>query len=308
MNLIFNKLDLRWFKACCLIWLVFTVAGCRAIHPFAEKSRAGLATAKSWANRGLEAFQCGHLSQAKGWFLKAANEDPGDFRMRANLARTFRQSGDLAEAIEQMSQAVELSRGDLELRIELGEMYLESGNWLTARRQAEIALDARQNFGPAWLLLGKTDKSAGDHASALANYQRAIGHGFSDSDVQMELVDVYQKMNQPFRALSTIEQMLSRYSGYDIPQEVLVSKSDILVQLNQLEPAIEILEQVVETDGNEQAYLKLAQALSLAGKDSQARLTLNEAKRLFPSNSDFDNQARSVSSGFEPRPDGVVAR
>ena len=281
------------------VWALLLVAplvGCQAIHPFAEKSKARFASAKNWANRGLEAFQCGRLNQAKGLLIQATKVDPTDFRMRANLARTLYRSGDRREAITQMRHAVTQSKGDPELRVELGQMYLESGQWESARREAELTLETNHQFGPGWYLMGQTERARQDHSQALASFQRAVSFGLENPDVQMAIFELYREMGQPHRALSTIEQLLSHYSSYEFPENAVLAKSEILVELNQLEPAIELLQVAVQKENaSSMAYLQLANTLSRSGKSSQARLTLKEGKRLFPDQPEFDAMIQQAS-------------
>lgn len=258
---------------------------------------AKISSAKQWANRGLEAFQCGHVAKAKGMFSKATKENPNDFWMRANLARTLRQSGELPQAILEMRQAVEQSNGDPKLRVELGNMYLESGQWLPAKRQAELALQTNHAFAPAWFLNGKVSKAKGDYQSALAALQHAVGITSNQVDVEMEIVNTYQEMGQPLRALSAVEHLLSKHPAQAQPEPALIAKSVILLALEQVEPAVEILETASRYDNaSSEVFVRLGQAHVMAGRHSQARMALNRGKQAYPDIPIFEDLIASLKT------------
>ena len=73
-------------------------------------------------------MQSGHLQRAEGFFTRAAEQHPTDFRNRANLARTHFRSGEISKAIQEMEAAVELSDNDPWMTVELGQMYLAKGD------------------------------------------------------------------------------------------------------------------------------------------------------------------------------------
>lgn len=284
------------------LWLGVTFClisstGCQSFHPFAQKTRDSIRSASQWACGGLEAVQKGKLDQAKGFFSKAAEENPNDFRVRANLARTLYQSGEKQLAILQMQQAVDLSRGDSRLQVELGEMYLDAGQWLPARRQAQVAIESNHRFAPAWALRGKTEKAKGNYDQALADFQKALGYDPNLTSVQLQIVDTYQKMGLPMRSLSAVEQVLTKHSSDQQPEAAIIAKSIALINLDQLSPAIDLLETASHRQkASSELFVRLGQAQLLAGQISQARLTLKRGKRAFPNLIVFDQLVAELQS------------
>lgn len=278
-----------------LFWLglgicLMVSTGCQSFHPFAQKTRESVRSASQWACGGMEAVQKGRLDQAKGFFSKAAQENPNDFRVRANLARTLHQSGETQLAIDQMQQAVELSRGDSKMQVELGEMYLDVGQWIPARQLAQVAIESNHRFAPAWALRGKTEKAKGNYDQALADFQKGLGYAPNTTAIQLQIVDTYQKMGQPMSALSAVEQILMKYSADQQPESAIIAKSVALMNMNQLSPAIDLLESAsLREKASSEVFVRLSQAQLLAGQTSQARLTLNRGKQAFPDVDVFDN-------------------
>lgn len=196
-----------------------------------------------------------------------------------------------------MQQAADHSKGDPRLLIELGEMYLSTGQWLPARRQVELALESNHRFAPAWALSGKTAKAKGDFQQALADFQRALGYAPEMSDVQLEIVDTYQRMGESLRALAAVEQVLSKHPKDEQPNEAIIAKGIALMNLKQFSPAIDLLQTASERDNPaSEVFVRLGQAHILAGNSSQARTALNRGKRNFPNLAVFDQLANSISN------------
>lgn len=281
-----KSLPLRLY---CALGILILVSGCQSFQPFTEHSKAKFAAARTWANHGLECFQKGRIHQAKGLFSQATKVNPNDYQMRANLARTHLKSGELEQAINHMQQAVELSNNDPRLAVELGEMYLEAGRWLPAKRQAEIAIATDHQFSPAWVLNGKMSKAKGEYASALADFQRALNFSPDDTSIHMEIVETYRHLNQPLRALSTLENMLNKIPVDQQPEDAVIAKAEILSDMQQHAPAIATLKQAIE---NQQAstrlFLQLAETQMNSGNVSQARMTLVRGKQQHPREQVFD--------------------
>lgn len=279
--------------AICLAICFLTNLGCQGFCPFGPKTKQSLASARG----GLDAFHNGRLEQAKGLLTRAAEQNPNDPSVRESLARTLQKSGDTQQAILQMQHAADLSKGDTRLLVELGEMYLDAGQWLPARRQVDLALALDYRFAPAWALSGKTEKAKGEYEQALADYQRALSISPDMPEVQMQIVDTYQRMGRSNQALAAIEQILIKHPVDELPERVVVAKSVALMNLNQLRPAIEMLQKASnKQQASSDVFVRLGQAQLLAGQVSQARMTLNRGKEEFPNLVVFDQLVDELQS------------
>jgi len=272
-------------------------AGCQTFHPFAQKTRSKIASARQWANNGLEAFQNGHLDQAKGLFSRASEQNPTDYRIRANLAQTLYQSGDLQQAIAEMQQAVKLSSNEPKMLILLGQMYLNLGQFELAQEQVELALAADHRFPSAWELKGKISKSKGEFQYALADFQKSLGYAPDVTSVQLEIVDTYQRMGEPLRALSAVEQVLQRQPLDKQPLSAIVAKSVALIELKQFPPAIDLLQTASQRpDASSALFLQLGHAQLLAGDKAGSLATVNRARQTFPDLPVFHELAQAIST------------
>jgi tetratricopeptide (TPR) repeat protein len=236
-------------------------------------------------------------------FSKATKQDPGNFRMRANLARTLHQSGNQQQAIVEMQQAADRSNNDPKMLVELGEMYLQSGQWLPAKRQAELAIEAHPRYAPGWFLLGKTVAAKGQHEDALAIYHKALGlMGLMGLDanvpeIQLAIVETYRQLDMPLRALSSIEQFLDQHPMHEQPESAVITKSLVLMDLKQVTPAIELLQTASQRESaSSSVFIRLGQAQLMAGQQSQARMTLSRGKQAFPQDQVFDELIAQLTS------------
>ena len=275
-------------------------AGCQTLHPFAERTKSRIVSARSWANGGLEAMQSGHLQRAEGFFTRAAEQHPTDFRNRANLARTHFRSGEIDRALREMETAVKLSDNDPWMAVELGQMYLSKGDLTMARQKAEAVIAAKHNFVPGYTLLGQVSSRAGDYDQALAYLHKAASLDPSDLSVPIELVKAYRGNKEPRKALAAIDHLLSHHPIDSQPEQAILAKADILIELGQHSTAIATLRQAMNEQRPTVAVAtKLAKLQMEAGKVEQARETIVRAQAKFPAAQEVQLLARQLTD-LEP--------
>ena len=276
--------------------LLLVTTGCRTFHPLAERTKSQIVSARSWANGGLEAMQSGHLQRAEGFFTRAAEQHPTDFRNRANLARTYFRSGEIAKAVQEMEAAVALSDNDPWMTVELGQMYLAKGDLDKARQQAERAMAEVHRFVPGYTLLGQVSVRAGDYDQALAYLHKAASLDPSDLSIPIELAKAYRGNKEPRKALAAIDHLLSRHPIDSQPEQAILTKADILIELEQQSTAIATLRQVMQGQHPTVAVAnKLVNLQVEAGKLSQARETIVRAQAEFPDVEEVQLLARQLS-------------
>ena len=251
--------------------------------------RDKVSSARQWTGNGLSALGRGAAREAKSCFARASNELPNDSRIVANLARAHYQQGEFQQATQVMTRAVELAGGADEMEVELGEYHLRIGQADVAMQLADQVLKANHKSTGAWLLRGRSRGVGGDWSGALSDYQRALGIANMESEqeeIQLEIVEAYRRLNQPLRALSAVEQVLHKYPVDRHPESALLAKSEALVQLKQLDPAIEILQVAAKRkDISSAAWTMLADVQVRAGRLDQARRTLASAQEKYPGDS-----------------------
>jgi len=259
--------------------------------------RNKISSARQWTDNGLSALGRGAAREAKSCFARASNELPDDPRILANLARAHFQQGEHSQAVTVMSRAVELAGGATDLKVELGNYLLAAGQAQQAGQLAASVTKANHRSASAWLLSGRARSASGDWSGALSDYQRALGIENGREDIQMEVVEAYGRLNQPLRALSAVEQVLQRHPVDRQPEEAILAKSDALVQLKQLDPAIELLEVAARRkDISGALWTRLADAQVRAGRLDQARSTLAMAQEKYPGDTRIATFASDLGS------------
>ena len=118
--------------------------------------------------------------------------------------------------------------------------------------------------------------------------------------IELTIVETYQRMHQPLRALSAVEQLLSHYPPDQQPDEAVIAKSVALMELHQTNTAINLLHAASERDDvSSEIYLRLSQAQLAAGQTSQARLTLIRAQQAYPGQTQIDGLLAQLQSPTE---------
>lgn len=242
---------------------------------------------REWTHSGLDAMQNGKLSQARAFFNRAASQSPQDVVARVNLARADARLGNLNEATEHLRSAIELEPDDDDLHVELGEFYFEAAQRAKAAESADKALGLNPRSAGAWGLKGKLSHAAGDFQTALSEYQRSLSysslHGSDDDEIQMLMVQLYQQLGKPTRALSTVEQLLSRYPRDRQPEAALLAKATTLMTMDQPGPATDVLAiACTRPDASLESFLRLGEAQLINGQRTQAQRTLALARQQYP--------------------------
>lgn len=86
--------------------------------------------------------------------------------------------------IESLEKMLDGPRDGALLRFSLGNEYLKAGDPAKAADCFRHAVDRDGNYSAAWKALGKALSEAGDHAGALAAYERGIAVAETKGDIQ----------------------------------------------------------------------------------------------------------------------------
>ena len=283
--------------------VVVSVSGCSTFRAF-DQANTTLGDARLWEQGGRDALSHGRVDEAKICLRRAINNAPQDGRIREQLADICMENGEYAEAIIELTQAVDLSSDDPELRVKLGNAYLRVGKLIPATREAQLALESNRQLASAWELCGRTHWARGELTEALADFQRALSIAPNLKDVQIQVAQLHRQMKQPKRALSGIEQLLSRYPIGQEPKEALLFQGVLLMDLEQYESAMEKLQIAASRqDATSETFVQLSRAQVLAGQPSLARSTLTRAVERYPA----ETKLASLLNELRENDDGHVA-
>jgi Flp pilus assembly protein TadD len=118
---------------------------------------------------------------------------------------------------------------------------------------------------------------------ALADYHRALSFAPEDRDVLMAVAELYRSMNQPHRALATLNSLAETYPPGEEPPRLLHLQGMAYVAVGRFEDAVEAYRlAAVRSEGDVDLLCHLAQAEALAGRPEQAAAAARQALALDP--------------------------
>ena len=126
-------------------------------------------------------------------------------------------------------------------------------------------------------------RAAGQPQQALAAYLHALGLQPEDRNSLLEVAELYRELNQPDRALQTLQTLADSYPPGESPQNVLYLTGAAYLALNRYDEAVENMRTAVQRGKpNSDLFCRLAEAELLAGHSREAATAANQALALQP--------------------------
>lgn len=265
--------------ATCL--LVTVQAGCiwksgAAVSPKTIVSR-------QLCRQAVAAMERNQWDDAEPLLAKAVDVCPDSPETRSKYADLLWRRGQRAQAIREMTEAIRLAPDDTSLRVTYGEMQLALDNIEAAREAADLALDMEPKLAGAWALRGRLMHRTGKHREALSDLHRAEGLDTKNTSYQLEIADLYLGLNEPDRALATLQSLSGKWSPEQEPVTVLALTGKAYSAMNRYDDAVDSL-LLASSRGqvdSETLYL-LAEAQLHAGRPRQAVAAAQKALTLDP--------------------------
>jgi tetratricopeptide (TPR) repeat protein len=216
------------------------LAGCQfAGRPGAAP--AALTDCRRLSRQGVAALERGQQREAQALLAKAVAVCPVDAEARRHYAEALWHCGSQTEAIAQLEEAGRLEGDDATLWARLAEMQLAAGQVETARQNAEKAIKLDPKLPDAIAVHGGVMQQTGKPEEALADYLRALGYAPKDRDVLLEIAESYRQLNQPDRALQTLQTLAETYSPGEEPGRVEYLLGMAYAALGRRDDAVESL-------------------------------------------------------------------
>ncbi len=232
--------------------------------------------------QGIAAMERNQWDDAEPLLAKAVDVCPDAPDARSKYADLLWRRGQRVEAIREMAEAIRLAPDDATLRVAYGEMQLALGNVEAAREAADWALDMQPKLPGAWALRGRLMRHTGKAREALSDMHRAEGLDTKNGAYQMEIADLYLGLNEPDRALATLQRLSSTWSDQEEPGTVLALKGRAYSAMKRYDDAADSFLLALSRQGADSDTLyRLAEAQLGAGRPraavaaAQRALTLN---------------------------------
>ena len=164
----------------------------------------------------------------------------------------------------------------------LGKAWYAVGELEPAADTYKQALNLEPNNAQAWANLGSIYAQQQQWQDALQCYQKATQLKPDLAGAYRNIARVWERLNQPEKALKARERAYSLEPDQVTPQQRL-ELGDEFSKLGQIEKAIASYQRAVEASPQwAAAYQRLGNALAKAGRDTEAKATLNKAQAYDP--------------------------
>jgi tetratricopeptide (TPR) repeat protein len=265
-----------------LLWTAALLAGCRLPGREGPVPQS-LADCRRLSQRGAAALERGQQQDAESLLAKAVAACPVDAEARRHYAEALWRRGAREESIVQMDEAQRLTPEDAALCARLAEMNLACGQLERASQNAERAVDLDPKLPGAWMIRGKVICSAGRPRQALADCLRALGYAPHDRAILLEVADLYRQLDEPQRALQTLQTLAETYPPGEEPGQVLYLMGLACVALRRYDDGVENLSAALIRDNpTAERFHRLAEAELLAGHPHEAAAAARQALTLEP--------------------------
>lgn len=225
----------------------------------------------------------GNWARADDLLSQAVKVFPQDADARYHYAEVLWHRGDRGSAVEQIDKALELSADDPKVLLRAAQMRIAMDQSNEAAQLVQRAIEADSKDPSAWTLRGRLRRKSGELREALADYHRALGYRPDDRETLIEVAEVYRELNQPLRALATLQTLSDSYPPGEEPPEVLYLTGLAYSALSRHAEAIDCLTQVLErSSATTEVLYRLAEAQLRSGRETEARETASRILAIAP--------------------------
>ena len=202
---------------------------------------ASVVACRELSQRGISAMERRDWTNAELLLAKAVESCPEDVEARRHHAEALWFRGQHQQAVGQLAEAIRLSGDDPTLWVRWGEMQLALGQLDPGLQGAQTALDLDPGIARGWALRGKAMRQRGDSRAALADFQHALALDPNNRDLLFDIAEMYRELQQPRRALASLQTLLESYPAQEEPQKILLLAGLAYMALDRPEEAVERL-------------------------------------------------------------------
>lgn len=196
-----------------------------------------LLTSRQYAQEGVAAMEKEQWSQAEAKLAEAVKACPNNSEARQHYAESLWRRGARREALAQLEEACRLSPHDAELQAKAAELLASLGQLTEARARAEKAVTMDPKLPAAFAARARVSWTSGQLREALADYHRALCFAPEDRRLLQDTATLYQALNEPYRALATLQSLADTYGTGDEPQPLMLQLGDSLERTGRFDDA-----------------------------------------------------------------------
>jgi tetratricopeptide (TPR) repeat protein len=263
-----SRLALNWLLVACGAGF-----GCRFRGLEGPVPRS-LILSRQLSQQGVSAMERGNWARADDLLAQAVKVFPQDAEARYHYAEVLWHRGERLAATEQLDKALQLAPDDPKLLLRAAQMRIATDRAKEAGELIQRAIAADSNNPAVWTLRGRLRRQAGELRDALADYHRALGYRSDDRETLLEVAEVYRELNQPLRALATLQSLGDTYPPGEEPAQVLYLTGLAYHALGRYPEAVDCLSLLRDRGGaTTEVLYQLAESQLKAGREPEARQT-----------------------------------
>jgi len=235
-------------------------------------------------NLGLSLFKAGEMRDAIQTFQPLLKGQPPSSpeaqRLTILVGMAHYALGEFAEAVPYLNQAAANDPGSLGLRLSLAHSCMWSKQYQCVMDTYREILVLNAESAEADMLAGEALDEQKDHAGAIRQFRAAVQANPKEPDVHFGLGYLLWTQRQYPEAATEFQAELANNPTHI---QALTYLGDAQMQMSRPDAAVQILEQVEQTDPAVfLAHLDLGILFSDAGRQQDALRELNEAAKLRP--------------------------
>ena len=256
--------------------------GCRMLSRHGPVSRS-LVESRQLCQRGIAAMERDQWNEAERLLAEAVDACPEDQDSHRHFANVLWRKGRQLDAMEHLEQANRLAVDDPSLMVAIAEKRLALGQVEAARQSAQNALDLDPKSPEAWAARGRVRRSYGHLRMALADYHRALGLAPDNSEILIEVAELYTEMGRPQQSLAALHKVANTWPPGDEPQRLSYLEGLSYSALGRYDEAVDSLLAAVARDNpTPDVLFRLGEAELLAGRLTRAAAAAQQALFIDP--------------------------
>jgi tetratricopeptide (TPR) repeat protein len=284
----------------CMGALLALLAGCRLPGRDGPVSES-LAECRRLSQQGVAELERGRQKEAEELLAKAVKTCSIDPEARRHYAEALWSRGARAEAVGQLEQAAPYCGADSAFWVRLAEMHLALGRIDEAGKCAQQALDLDPKSAAAWAVHARVMRSAGYPQQALADNLRTLGYAPQDRQILLEVAELYRELNQPERALQTLQTLSDTYAPGEEPAQVAYLTGLACLALGRYDNAVERLAEAIRRGpATPEMYCKLGEAHLMAGRPGEAAQAARQALVMAPQDASSRQLLERIETASRP--------
>ncbi|MCE9604052.1 MAG: tetratricopeptide repeat protein [Planctomycetia bacterium] len=238
---------------------------------------------RQYVQQGVNALERRDLSEAERYCSQAIRACPDDPEARRHYADVLWEQGRPKEAIAQIEAALNHAADDTETRLRAAEMRLITRDYEGSLADVRRAIDVDPKSAAAWAMKGRILRERGELQQALADTQRSLTYEPRNRVVLRQSADLYAALQQPNKALCSLQALADTYGPGEEPQDLFVAEGFAYAALDRRYEAAKSLRAACERGpATSELLLALAEVETSAGQSLEAYRTAQQAIALAP--------------------------